>query len=73
MMSNSRNTSIGTGINNKAVLDTIAGGSYGECLYAEIVEKIEKISWTLKFGVKGSQILGEIPLQCNHLTTQPHM
>ena len=30
--------------NNKAVLDTIAGGSYGECPYAEIVEKLEKIS-----------------------------
>ena len=27
-----------------AVLDTIAGGSYGECPYAEIAEKIEKIS-----------------------------
>ena len=26
------------------VLDTIAGGSYGECLYAEIAEKLEKIS-----------------------------
>ena len=24
--------------NNKAVLDTIAGGSYGECPYAEIAE-----------------------------------
>ena len=30
--------------NNKALLDTIAGGSYGECPYAEIVEKLEKIS-----------------------------
>ena len=30
--------------NNKAVLDTIAGGSYGECPYAAIVEKLEKIS-----------------------------
>ena len=30
--------------NNKAVLDTIAGGSYGECSYAEIAEKLEKIS-----------------------------
>ena len=26
------------------VLDTIAGGSYGECPYAEIAEKLEKIS-----------------------------
>ena len=30
--------------NNKAVLDTIVGGSYGECPYTEIAEKIEKIS-----------------------------
>ena len=26
------------------MLDTIAGGSYGECPYAEIVEMLEKIS-----------------------------
>ena len=26
------------------VLDTIAGGSYGECPYAEIAKKLEKIS-----------------------------
>ena len=30
--------------NNKAVLDTIVGRSYGECPYAEIAEKLEKIS-----------------------------
>ena len=30
--------------NNKAVLDTIVGGSYGECPYVEIAEKLEKIS-----------------------------
>ncbi|KAH0678939.1 hypothetical protein KY284_020024 [Solanum tuberosum] len=30
--------------NNKAVLDTIAGGSYGECTYAQIVKNLEKIS-----------------------------
>ena len=30
--------------NNKAVLDIIEGGSYEECLYAEIAEKLEKIS-----------------------------
>ena len=30
--------------NNKAVLDMIAGGSYGECSYAEIAQKLEKIS-----------------------------
>ena len=27
--------------NNKAVLDTIAGGYYGECTYADIAEKLE--------------------------------
>ena len=30
--------------NNKVVLDTIAGRSYGDCPYAEIAEKLEKIS-----------------------------
>ena len=30
--------------NNEAVQDTIAGGSYGECSYAEIAEKLEKNS-----------------------------
>ena len=30
--------------NKKAVLDTTAGGSYGECTYSEISEKLEKIS-----------------------------
>ena len=30
--------------NNKAALDTIAGGSYGECRYVEIAKKVEKIS-----------------------------
>ena len=29
---------------NKAVLYTIAGGSYGECPYDDIAEKLEKIS-----------------------------
>ena len=43
------------------VLDTLAGGSYMECPYAEIAKKLEKISWNIKLGVLGSQILGEIP------------
>ena len=30
--------------NNKSVLDSIAGGYYGECPYAEITEKLDKIS-----------------------------
>ena len=35
---------LGQDDNNKAVLDIIEGGSYEECLYAEIAEKLEKIS-----------------------------
>ena len=34
--------------NTKAVLDTIAGGSYGECPQAEIAKNLEKISWNNK-------------------------
>ena len=30
------------------VLDTIIGGSYRECTYAEIAEKLEKYSWNIK-------------------------
>ena len=48
--------------NNKAVLDTIAGDSYGECPYDEIVKKLEKSPGTIKLRVLESQILGEIPL-----------
>ena len=29
--------------NNKAVLDTIAGGSYGECPFDKIAEKLENL------------------------------
>ena len=36
--------------NNKAVFDTIADGSYGECPYGEIAEKLEKISRNNKAG-----------------------
>ena len=39
---------LGQDDNNKAVLDTIAGGSYGECPYAEITQKLEKISRNIK-------------------------
>ena len=33
---------LGQDENNKMVLDTIAGGSYGECPYAEIAKKIRE-------------------------------
>ena len=32
----------------KRCWNTIAGGSYGECPYAEIAKKLEKISWNNK-------------------------
>ena len=49
--------------NNKAVLDTVAGGSFGECLYAEIAEKLEKISrnnkaWSTRMSDTGRKKLG---------------
>ena len=31
-------------ITTKQYIDTIAGGSYGECTYVEIAEKLEKVS-----------------------------
>ena len=39
--------------NNKEMLDSIAGGSYGECTYAEIAEKLEKISHNNKDWITG--------------------
>ena len=43
-MTDSKSIYRGNDDNNKVVLDTIAGGCYGECPYAEIIEKLEKIS-----------------------------
>ena len=44
--------------NNKEVLDTSTSGSYGECTYVEITEKLEKISqnnkaWSTKKSDRG--------------------
>ena len=39
--------------NNKAVLDTIAGGSYDECTYVEIAQTLEKISHNNKDWITG--------------------
>ena len=52
--------------NNKAVLDTIIGGFYGECTYAEIAEKLEKISQTINLKELGSWKLGETLLHASH-------
>ena len=59
--------------NNKAVLDTIEGGCYGQCPYAEIAEKLEKIPGITNLGVLGSLIQGETPPQCSPHTTHPQM
>ena len=47
--------------NNKAVLNTIAGESYGECSNAEIAEKLEKICRNNKDWSTRKSIPGEIP------------
>ena len=59
--------------NNKAVLDTIAGGSYGNVLMLKLPKNYRKSLGITKLGVLGSQIEIEIPSQCSPLTTQPQM
>ncbi|KAH0767894.1 hypothetical protein KY285_003765 [Solanum tuberosum] len=44
--------------NSKAVLDTIARGSYGECTFEQSTEKLEKISRNKKAWSTESRILG---------------
>lgn len=45
--------------NGKAMLDNIPGGSYGECIFEEIIEKLEKISRNNKHCTLESQTLVE--------------
>ena len=59
--------------NNKAVLDIIAGGSYGECPYAEIAEKLEKIYHSNKVWSSRKSNTGAIPSQCNPHTIHQQM
>ena len=59
--------------NNKVVLYTIAGGSYGECPHAEMLKSLRKYPKIIKLGELGSHIVGEIPFHCNKLTTHPQM
>ena len=56
-------------VNHKVVLDTIRSGSYRECPYAEINEKLDKISKKINFRELGSQILGET--LCSAINIQP--
>ena len=55
------------------MLHTIVGCSYGECPYAEIAEKLEKIYHSNKVWCSRKSNTGAIPSQCNPLTTQPQM
>ena len=63
----------GKDYNSKAVLDTIADGSYGECTYYKIAEKLENISLNNKLEALESQTLRETPLQYKLQTTQQQM
>ena len=55
--------------NNKTVLDTIACGFCGEFTYAEIIEKLKKISLNNKHWRTRKSTLGETLLKCKLHTT----
>ena len=55
--------------NSKLVLDTIAGGSCGECTYTEIADTLEKISRNNKAWRTRKSDTGETPFLYKIQTT----